>query len=116
MTALTINKKPLPAAVEGGRIALSPEARKKIRALMGARPVPFLGQLVFAWAVIIGSLSDVWAAWSSLARSDVPITKQATLGDDAAISSARRIPWAVSIMAQSGRFEGAPASSRTAKA
>jgi len=44
------------------------------------------------------------------------ITKQVSLGEAPAISSARSMPWAVSIIAQSGRSRGAPASSRTDEA
>ena len=56
MTAVTINKKPLPSAVKGGRSALSSEGRAKIRALMGARPLPFLVQLTCAWIIVVGAI------------------------------------------------------------
>lgn len=67
MTAGILTETKLPAAVKGTRADLSPEARAKIRKLMGARPLPFLVQLVVAWSVIIGAIiaaetvDNIWA-------------------------------------------------------
>ena len=58
----------------------------------------------------------VWRAPSSLTRSLVPATRQASRGLDAAIAGAASTPRGVSIMAQRARVSGAPAGASAASA
>jgi fatty acid desaturase len=58
----TIDQTPLPAALQSDRTRLSPEVRAEIQALSGARLLAFLGQLIFAWLVIVGAIAVALAA------------------------------------------------------
>lgn len=52
---------------------LTPEIRAAIKPLMGARPMRFLVELAFAWAVIVG------AAWAAIASGSLVVTILAIL-------------------------------------
>jgi fatty acid desaturase len=79
----TAHETPLPPAVTGSRNDLSPEGRARVRALMGARPMAFLRELAFAWAVIIGAIAaaesiDSW--WATVLAMLIVATRQNVLG------------------------------------
>jgi fatty acid desaturase len=78
-----IDKSLLPPAVKGGKTIISPDGRAEIAKLMGARPLPFTFQLIFAWFVIIGAI--IWATWmntiwASILAVIIVATRQNILG------------------------------------
>ena len=59
----------------------------------------------------MGRRIGVWRARMSFTRSLVPMTNSASRGWEPAISSARRMPFGVSIIAHTAMLGGAPAAS-----
>lgn len=73
----------MPAAVRGGKEALSESALAEIYALNGPRPVAFTCQLVGAWLVIVGIIAwatYVDAIWATLIAIVVVATRHNVLG------------------------------------
>lgn len=74
---------PLPPAVTADKQTLSAEVRAEILALNGARPWAFTGQLVWAWAVIVGAVAwaeQMQAWWATLIAVLLVATRHNVLG------------------------------------
>ena len=78
-----IDQTPLAPAVKGDKEILSQDVLAEIYNLNGPRPLPFSVQLLFAWLVIIGTISwAVWmqTAWATILAIVVVATRHNVLG------------------------------------
>jgi fatty acid desaturase len=79
----TVNQKTLPPIIKTASPEVEAEIQARVRNLIGARPLPFIRQLIGAWCVIIGAISiAIWldSAWMSLIAIFLVATRQNLLG------------------------------------
>jgi fatty acid desaturase len=83
MVMAAVNQKTLPPIIKVASPELEAELRARVRKLVGARPLPFMRQLIGAWCVIIVAISlAIWLdnVWMSLATIFLVATRQNLLG------------------------------------
>jgi fatty acid desaturase len=83
MVMTAVSQKPLPPIIKAASPELEAEIRARVRDLVGARPLPFMRQLIGAWCVIVIAISlAIWLdnVWMSLITIFLVATRQNLLG------------------------------------
>ena len=78
-----IDTSPLPAAVKGGKDALTERGRAEIAALSGPQPMSFTRQMATAWLVIVAASAlaiHLQSGWMTVLAVVVVATRQNVLG------------------------------------